>query len=78
MHDRVDAMRRHQSRYQREVAHVGDHQLTGSHRLAKTLAEVIDDHHPFAGFAQLTHDVAADVAGAAGDEDASVGHWVRH
>jgi len=67
-------MRRHQLGHQGVVAHIGHHQFTGGHRLAKTLAEVIDDHHPFAGFAQLTHDMAADVAGAAGDEDASVGH----
>ncbi len=67
MHHGVDPVLRQQPRHQREIADIADDELPGGHRLPEPPAEVIEDNDLFGRFAQLTDDVAADVAGTAGD-----------
>ena len=51
------------------IADVAHHELAGGHRLPEALAEVIEDDDPLARLAQLPYDMAADVAGPAGDQN---------
>ena len=54
---------------QRAIAGVADHERRAEDGVAKAGAEIVEHDDVFAAFAQLPRDVAADVAGAAGDED---------
>ncbi len=67
VHDGVDLMLRQESRNQRVVADITDHQLARGYGLPKTLAQIVEDDDPLARLAELPHDMTADVAGAAGD-----------
>ena len=65
----VDPVFRQQPADDVPVAGIADHQRAAGHRRAESRAEVVQNHDVFAGFAQLANDMAADVAGAAGDKD---------
>ncbi len=69
MHDRADGVFGEHALDQCLVADLPDHQRGVEHGLAKAGAEVVEHDDAFARLAQLAHDVAADVAGAAGDQD---------
>ena len=56
------------------VADVADDQWGIEHGLAKAGDQAVEHDDLLATFAQLQDDVAADVAGAAGDEDGGLGH----
>ena len=67
MHDRVDAVLAQGLEYGLAVADLADDQRRIEDRLAEPAREVVQDHDPLATGAQLKDDVAADIAGAAGD-----------
>ena len=56
------------------VADLADHQRGVEHRLPEAGDETVEHHDLLAALAQLQDDVAADVTGAAGDEDRGLGH----
>jgi hypothetical protein len=68
VHHRVDLMVRQESRDQRVVAGIANNQLPRRDGSPKPFAQVIEDDNPLAGLAQLSHDMTADVSGAAGDQ----------
>ena len=72
VHDRIDLVLRQQPRHQRMIADIADDEFAGGDRLPEALAEIVEDDDLLAGLAQLPHHVAADVAGAAGDQDRCV------
>jgi hypothetical protein len=73
VHDGVDVVLGEHALHELAVAGVADDQLAVGDGLAETRAEVVERDDALAGCAELAHHVAADVAGAAGDENA-LGH----
>ena len=73
MHHGVDACAAEDGVEHIPVADVAHHQFAAEHRLAPAGGEVVDDRDRVPGRAELLDHVAADVAGAAGDEDAGGG-----
>ena len=70
MHDGVDRVLAEHALDQRAIADVADDELARrAYRFAKSGAEIVEHDDRLAALAQLQRDVAADVAGAAGDED---------
>ena len=66
----VDVVLAQHPRDERGVGDIAQHEGRIEHGLAEAGAEVVEHHHALAALAQLQHRVAADVARAAGDEDA--------
>ena len=57
------------------IAEVAHHQFGAEHRPGMAGREVVVDDDPMPGLGQQPRDMAADVAGPAGDQDlASLGH----
>ncbi len=56
------------------ITRITDHEFAGGHRLFKTGREVVQRNDFLTGAAELTHDVAADVPGAAGNKNPAVAH----
>jgi hypothetical protein len=77
MHDRIDAMIRHEARDEGIVAHIAHHQFARRDRLSETLAEIIQNDDSFARLAQLPHHVTADISSTAGDQNRSLRHHPR-
>jgi hypothetical protein len=75
VHDRVDVVLREDARHEVAITGVADDELAVRHRLAKAGGQVVERHDALAGRAELAHDVAADVAGAAGDENSVCHAW---
>jgi hypothetical protein len=73
VHDGVDTMLGHQPRYQRVVPDIAHDELARRERLSETLAQIVENQDALAGFTQLANHMAANVAGAAGDENGSLG-----
>ena len=65
----VDAVFTQQAADELAVADLADDQRGIERRLAEARGQVVEHDDPLAAFAQLQDHVAADVAGAAGDED---------
>jgi hypothetical protein len=77
MHDGVHAMFRQQCIHQLAVTHVSHHQRRAVHGLAEAGRQVVEHHHALAARDQLQHGVAADIAGAARDQDRGSCHFER-
>ena len=81
MDDRVDAVLRDQRGDQRLVADVADDRAwRPAHRPVEAGGQVVEHDHALAGVDQRVHHVAADIAGAAGDQDGhakSPSSWAR-
>jgi hypothetical protein len=73
VHDGVDVVLGQDAGDEFLVAGVADYQFAVGHGFAETGGEVVEGDDALAGLAELAHHVAADVAGAAGDEYA-LGH----
>jgi len=73
MHDGVVACAAEDGVEHLPVADVAHDQFAAEHGLAPAGGEVVEDGDCVPGRAELLDDVAADVAGAAGDEDAGGG-----
>jgi hypothetical protein len=67
MHHGINLVFRQKLCDQRIVADVADYKAAGRDRLPKTFDEIVQDDDPFAGLAQLSYDMTANVAGTAGD-----------
>lgn len=79
MHDRTDALFGEDALQQGlvgDVALIERHAI--GHGKAKSCDQVVDHHHRPAGILQRENRVAADVAGAAGDEDGNLAHAANH
>ncbi len=76
VHHRAGAVLVDEPLEQRAVGHVADDQRRVAHRLPEPGAQVVEHHDALAAVAQLQHDVTADVAGAAGDQDGLGAHRV--
>jgi hypothetical protein len=50
------------------IARITDDQRCAEHRAAIAGRKIVQDYDPIAALDELTHDVAADVTGAAGDQ----------
>ena len=75
MHDGVHRVLLQQAADQLAIAGIADDQVAMDDRIGKTGAEVIEHHHVVTGFAELADHMAADITGAAGDENGvSFGH----
>ena len=77
VHDGIDLVLSQHAVHQLAVADVADDQRRIAHRLAKAGVEIVEHHHALAARLQLQQHMAADVAGAAGDQDRFLGHCVR-
>ena len=69
--DGIDLVLREHARDERGIAGVALDERAVQHGAAKTGRKVVERDQLFAALAELARDVAADVAGAAGDEDGS-------
>ena len=76
VHDGIDVVLAEQSLEQALVAGVADDQLARCDRCLEARRKVVERNHVLARGAQLAHDVAADIPGAARDEYLSVFHDV--
>ncbi len=74
MHHGVDAVLAQGPEHGLAVAHLADDERRIEHRLAEAAREVVEHDDPLAAGAELKDDVAADIAGAAGDEDGGLFH----
>jgi hypothetical protein len=74
MHDRIEGVLAKKSFEQWRVAGISDHQLAGGYCGLKSGREVVQRNDRFSAFAQLPHDMAADVSGSAGYEYLIVFH----
>ena len=74
VHDGVDAVVGQHPGHQGLVPRIAHHQFGALHRLPEAGGEVVQHHHLLACVHQLPHDVAADVAGAAADQNAALCH----
>ena len=59
---------------QRAVAHVTDYQRCVTHGLPEAGVQIVERHDALPTHLQLQQDMAADVAGAAGDQDGFLRH----
>jgi hypothetical protein len=71
VHDREDVIAAQRAPYRGDVRDVAFNELAVPDGLAMTGREVVEDHDAMAGLMQRLGRVAADVSGAAGDEDAA-------
>ena len=89
MDGRIEAMLREHLPQQRLVAQIAHHQrhtapgdrLDPRQRLAARIHQAVVDHHLEARLQQLDDGVRADIAGAAGDQDAAlfmIGRFFAH
>ena len=69
VHDRVDAVLAQQAADQLAIAGVADHQLAVHDRRAEAGDEIVEHDDLFVALAELANDMAADIPGAAGDEN---------
>ena len=70
MDDGVDPMLGDQRRHTRLVSGFPDHERRAlRHRPIEAGGEIVEHHHALAGIDQRVNHVAADIAGAAGDQD---------
>lgn len=69
VHHRVDVVGLQGLGHQVPVGHVALHEGAMQHRLPKAGGEVVQHHHPLAGLRQHERHVAANITGAAGDQD---------
>ena len=76
VHDGVHIVLGEQTADQFPIARVAHHQGPVGDRLAEALDQVVEHDDPLAALPKLFHHVAADVAGAAGDQYRSVAHFV--
>ncbi len=74
MHHRVDAVLTQGLEHGLAIADLADDERGVEDRLAEAPREIVEDDDPLAARAQLQDDVAADIAGAAGHEDAGLFH----
>ncbi len=76
MHDRVDVEALEQRLQAGRIPGIPDDELAMQDRAAKARREVVEHDDVLAGLAELAHDVAADITGAAGDENCLSLHLV--
>ena len=69
MHHGIDAALTQQFVDANFITGIGDDELGTDHGLRESGAQIVDDDDALAGLDELQHDVAADVAGAASDEN---------
>src|SRR5579885_2292500 len=74
VHDRIDAVLAQHLEHRLPVAHLAYDEGRIEHGLAEASRQVIQHDHALSAPAKLEHHVAADVAGAAGHEDAGLFH----
>ena len=78
--DGVDPVVTDEPRHQRLIAGLADDQRHAfGNRRAMSRREIVEDDHPLAGIDEVAHHLAADIAGAAGDQDRHGGtfYWKR-
>ena len=76
MHDRLDTVLGEEPGHQGVIADVPDDEFARGHGLAKAAAEVIQHDDALCGCPQLLYNMAADIAGAAGDENRGLGQRI--
>src|SRR6516164_4682421 len=77
MDDGVDLVFCNQRRYLRLVPAVTDDEHgPPRHRPIETGGEIVEHHHPLAGIDERMNHVAADITGAAGDQDRHAVDWL--
>jgi hypothetical protein len=69
VHHRIDPVLGQELRQQRMIADLADYELAGGDGLPEPLAQVVEHDDALARLAQLAHDMAANVAGTAGDQN---------
>ena len=68
VHYRLDAVLRQHAIDQRAISGIAHHQRRVQHGAAISGAEIIEHDHALVALGELAHDVAANIAGAPGDE----------
>jgi hypothetical protein len=74
MHDRIDRVLAQNVGDQRSIRDIADHELRATNGLPKACREIIEYDDGLAALGELHDGVAADVAGAARDEDRFASH----
>src|SRR5687767_2257903 len=77
VHDGIDGVTLEELREARGVAGVADDEIAMEYRVAKTRRQIVENNDLLAGFAELSHDVRADVASAPGNQNCFLRHRLK-